>query len=199
MVFKPWEEEFDSNFLLRAEHSSLLSFVHWAVVGLCINYHIVQKKRLLWLWLRNAIIYEYEHMNLRNSLLLCPFSKIVVFSFPWSLWPSQPKVFVPVESCHEFFKSNQKVVGYTYDIYVTILQVGIFYQPSCYCIWMMFETFLQFQSSQMSKTIDFFSLSIACTEPSSIMKARDKMTMLIQYCILHVLWLKYAISSAVGC
>lgn len=59
-----------------------------------------------------------------------------------------------------------------------------------------FSIFLQ--NSQMSKTIDFFCLSMACIELSSIMKARNQMPTLIEVYVLCVLWLKYAVSSATG-
>lgn len=73
------------------------------------------------------------------------------------------------------------MVSYFHDIYVPILPMGLSYQATFYCIWIRFEAFLQFQSSQMSKTIDF---SLNSLEKNSIMEARDKMALLIKIVFL---------------
>lgn len=73
MIPESQEEGFYLEILFRGGHS-LLFFVSWPVVGLCVNHHLL---KLLWLGLRSAQIHEYLSKALRIHLALWPFSKII--------------------------------------------------------------------------------------------------------------------------
>lgn len=66
-----------------------------------------------------------------------------------------------VPSCKVGFKFNQKVLGYSHNLYATIVQMGLFRQASHDC---------GLQGSQLGKTVDFPTPPPACLVPSSTMK-----------------------------
>ena len=63
---------------LSTPHSLLFS-AHWQIVCLCIVIHF---QRLLWWELRDTLLNVVKDKNLGRSLLLWPFSKIVLVIFP---------------------------------------------------------------------------------------------------------------------
>lgn len=75
----PWEEGFDGDKPFRAEFSKVFHSLHahCPTVGLC----IYSQRRMLLLWLRNIVIYDYSRMSLGVILLVCSFSKTVVLGF----------------------------------------------------------------------------------------------------------------------
>jgi hypothetical protein len=61
---------------------SSLTFVHWLVVDLFINHHLLKKEAYWWL-LREALFYGYKYRILLRSFSLCPL--MVLGSAPWPL------------------------------------------------------------------------------------------------------------------
>lgn len=61
------------------------------------------KRKLLWRWLSMSPIYEYSGMSLIVILLLCSFSRTIVFGIPLSPWPIYSQFFVyPSRMSHKF-------------------------------------------------------------------------------------------------
>lgn len=79
-------ERFDGDICLRTECSK----VSYSLYGLAVGFSIClisHRRKLLEWWLGKALIYEYNRMSLGVVLLLCPFSRRVVFGFSLGLWP----------------------------------------------------------------------------------------------------------------
>lgn len=68
-------------------------------------------------------------------------------------------------SCKVEFKLNQKVLGYSHNIYATIVQRGLFYQASHDC---------DLHGSQLGNTVDFPTPPPACLAPSRTLKASQQ-------------------------
>lgn len=115
---------------------TLIPFSHVWVSTLTTIYST--KKLLRW-GLKVTPIYEYKDTNLGSSLKLCPLNRII----SWGLWDNLLWVLEQiysnqawVSSCEIDLKSNQKVVGYLYNIHATIVP---------------YQSLLYFAGSQLDK------------------------------------------------
>ena len=59
------------------------TFASWAVVGLCVNHHLLQIETYL---MKDVLIYGYNDKSLGVGLILCEFKRIlIVASSLWSM------------------------------------------------------------------------------------------------------------------
>ena len=62
----------------KTENSAVsYTSAHWAIMGFCVDKHLLQIEASP-TRLRNALMYGYDEKSLGVSLILCPFSKIIV-------------------------------------------------------------------------------------------------------------------------
>lgn len=106
----------------RAEHST-----QHCTVSYCLHRQHLWISVLITSWgLRVMLTYGYEDENSGGSLVLCPFTRIIIYKIhPYGLWPKQSRILPHrqyqawVVSHGISFKSNQRVIGYCYNIGVT--------------------------------------------------------------------------------
>jgi hypothetical protein len=80
---------------------------------------ICGKRKILWRWLCEKLIYEYKRISMEVIVWLWSFSKKVIFGFPIGLWPLQLQVFglkckAWVASHGVSLKSNQSGSSFPY-------------------------------------------------------------------------------------
>ena len=82
--------------LTKASHlgmSDQKSFIlHFVQLWVFVLYSVYCSKKLLSWWMRKTLLYGYSRMPLGVMLLLCSFSRTIVFGFSLDYWPIWPQV-----------------------------------------------------------------------------------------------------------
>ena len=71
---------------------SISCFLSLYTLSVCESLYVFSSAagaKILWFWLSNTLIYDYTRISLGFILLLCSFSRIVVFDFmlgPWTIY-----------------------------------------------------------------------------------------------------------------
>lgn len=73
-----WGRERDINVPFKAKHSTVSNHLSVDQLSVSVLITMYSKKELLWWVLKAVLIYGYKDTNLGISLLLCPFSRIIV-------------------------------------------------------------------------------------------------------------------------
>lgn len=154
--FEPWGKgcDTDTRALQSLSHSA-----HCSAVCLYVNYHLLQDTASLIKAEQCTDMWVFNNVSWGVVLLLCSFSKIT------SRFPLRPMTYLilnfwPWQQCQVWevhcvnLNFNQTVVGYSHQIYASVVSVGIFFRQVAIpvqrdCSWMKFMiTFLLQQHVQ---------------------------------------------------
>lgn len=117
--------------------SAIFHSLHLDYLWVSVNQHQLQKEAFL-LMSERCTGYGYDCKSLGLSLITCRFSRIIVDGSPfgpmtclvigsWTQYQCQ----VWVSTCDMGFKLNQKLIGYSQDIFVTIIPRDLCRQEDC--------------------------------------------------------------------